>query len=72
MDTKTVFTISLIFKIESEGIVSNAEVNLLKGKPSDGVRNCIKQELLKLKFPKPKGGRSVIIEQPVNFIPNGP
>ena len=59
--------ISLDFRINRSGKVSNSKVSIRKAKFSRSGINCMNKVLSLIKFPKPKGGGYVDVRQPLNF-----
>ncbi len=59
---------NLRFFIGNEGRVQKSAITSDEI-PSDGVRKCMKNVLEGIKFPAPRGGRSVEVYQPINLYP---
>lgn len=62
--------VKLDFTISERGSVTQAQVKSDRGLTS-GVTGCVKNVLLGLEFPAPKGGGFVQVNQPMNFYPKG-
>ena len=57
----------LKFSVGEKGEVTKSDVT--SADISDRIRDCIKSDLQKLKFPLPKDGKSYDVNQPLNFNP---
>jgi biopolymer transport protein ExbD len=63
--------ITVKFVIVQDGSVSKATTKSSTMGNSD-VESCLNQHIQRLKFPKPKGGGTVIVSYPFSFEPDGP
>jgi len=61
--------VKLNFTIGASGHVSEAGASDVSGAMPASVRNCARNVLLGIKFPEPKGGGRVGVNQPISFHP---
>ena len=66
-DSKIKGTMNLDFIIGASGRVTRATIKVKNMKFSPVGKKCVKNVLKGIRFPKPKGGGTVQIKQPLNF-----